>query len=196
MIAGDLTPAHAGRTVTYRGKTGLHSAVLVDVSETTSRDVRLHLHDIAQFERWFRRGEPIHLHAPTREDLTMTTTTDVVHHPKHYGADRFGIECIEFTCRMTGTPSNGFKYVFRHAEKGGVEDLRKALVYLAWADEDNVNPAVTAAAGVELKQLADQYLAPAMEAVDQVYRALLAILDGDYAVAGGFVARRIAELVA
>ncbi|MGW5107526.1 DUF3310 domain-containing protein [Nocardia sp. NPDC004123] len=31
---------------------------------------------------------------------------------------------------------NAFKYVWRHAEKNGNEDLRKAAVYLRWALED------------------------------------------------------------
>lgn len=67
--------------------------------------------------------------------------SDVVRHPKHYGAERFGIECIQLTRLMPFTIGNAVKYVWRHADKNNpIEDLRKAIVYLEWAAEDNVAP--------------------------------------------------------
>lgn len=65
---------------------------------------------------------------------------DAVHHPSHY-ADK-GIEVIDYI-RDTLTPDgfvdyclgNVIKYVSRWRKKGGVEDLKKAHVYLGWAIE-------------------------------------------------------------
>jgi len=64
-------------------------------------------------------------------------STDAVNHPAHYR--RAGIETIDYIRASLG---NGFgpycignvlKYVSRYREKGGVEDLSKARVYLDWA---------------------------------------------------------------
>lgn len=65
---------------------------------------------------------------------------DAVNHPNHY-ADK-GIEVIDYI-RDTLTPEefvgycngNVLKYVSRWQKKGGVEDLKKAAVYLGWAIE-------------------------------------------------------------
>mgnify|MGYP002525508906 CR=1 FL=1 len=62
---------------------------------------------------------------------------DKVNHPLHYCQG--GIECIE-AIKASMTP-NGFqdyckgnvlKYIWRWRDKAGVEDLRKASVYLNW----------------------------------------------------------------
>lgn len=63
---------------------------------------------------------------------------DAVNHPSHY-TDK-GIEVIDYI-RDTLTPDefvgyclgNVIKYVSRWRKKGGVEDLKKAQVYLGWA---------------------------------------------------------------
>lgn len=63
---------------------------------------------------------------------------DNVHSPAHY--TQGGIETIDFI-RAKLTPEefagyckgNALKYVSRATHKGGVEDLRKAGVYLGWA---------------------------------------------------------------
>lgn len=63
--------------------------------------------------------------------------SDPVNHPAHYSADRFGIECIEFTRHMSFNVGNAFKYIWRHLDKGTPrQDLEKALVYIGWAMED------------------------------------------------------------
>lgn len=62
---------------------------------------------------------------------------DVVHHPPHY-ADK-EIEVIDYIAD-TLTPEqyegycigNVIKYISRYRHKGGVEDLKKAQVYLGW----------------------------------------------------------------
>ena len=66
-----------------------------------------------------------------------TGEPDMVNHPPHYGAGRFGVECIEFTRLMPFCTGNAFKYVFRCEHKGKtVQDLEKARVYAYWAKEN------------------------------------------------------------
>ena len=63
-------------------------------------------------------------------------TKDNVQHPSHYTAG--GVECIDGIRAALGRgfgsycQGNILKYVWRYAHKGGVEDLRKAQVYLTW----------------------------------------------------------------
>ena len=62
---------------------------------------------------------------------------DAVNHPQHY--TKGGVECIDaIKASMTTEAFAGYckgnvmKYIFRYENKGGVEDLDKALVYLNW----------------------------------------------------------------
>lgn len=48
--------------------------------------------------------------------------------PQHYRSR--AVECIEFTERLNFCLGNAFKYVWRHREKNGLEDLKKAQWYL------------------------------------------------------------------
>ena len=64
-------------------------------------------------------------------------TNDAVQHPSHY--TQGGIECIDaIKASMTADgfcdycKGNISKYIWRWRDKGGVEDLRKASVYLDW----------------------------------------------------------------
>ena len=64
-------------------------------------------------------------------------TNDAVQHPSHY--TQGGIECIDaIRASMTADgfcdycKGNILKYIWRWRDKGGVEDLRKASVYLDW----------------------------------------------------------------
>lgn len=63
--------------------------------------------------------------------------TDPVTKPAHY--QRAGIETIDYIRATLGDGfeayciGNVLKYVSRYREKGGIEDLRKAQVYLGWA---------------------------------------------------------------
>lgn len=71
--------------------------------------------------------------------------SDSVMNPKHYC--KGGVECIDaIRSSMKKEAFVGFckgnviKYVFRYEEKNGVEDLKKAQVYLGWmieAEESN-----------------------------------------------------------
>lgn len=80
----------------------------------------------------------------------MQLMSDNINHPSHYTSG--GIECID-AIRASMSPrgfidyckGNVIKYVFRWEHKGGVEDLKKAQVYLGWAieaaDKLNATPA-------------------------------------------------------
>lgn len=62
--------------------------------------------------------------------------SDSVNHPSHYCAGR--VECIEGIKAALGDEfpaycqGNVLKYVWRWKFKGGLEDLKKAQVYLRW----------------------------------------------------------------
>ena len=62
---------------------------------------------------------------------------DNVNHPNHYTTG--GIECIQ-AIKASMSPEeyqgylkgNALKYLWRFRHKNGVEDLRKAQIYLGW----------------------------------------------------------------
>lgn len=56
--------------------------------------------------------------------------TDMVNHPPHYTSHKSGIECIQVTEHMNFCLGNAIKYIWRADQKGGAEDLRKAIFYL------------------------------------------------------------------
>ena len=65
---------------------------------------------------------------------------DAVHHPAHYC--KGGVECIAAIKASMSKEAfagyckgNALKYLWRYEDKGGVESLRKALVYLNWLIE-------------------------------------------------------------
>ena len=65
---------------------------------------------------------------------------DAVQHPSHYC--KGGIECIDaIRASMSKKEFAGYckgnclKYIWRYKDKGGIEDLRKAAVYLNWLIE-------------------------------------------------------------
>lgn len=69
-----------------------------------------------------------------------TTKSDTVMHPSHYCQG--GIECIKaIEASMTSEEFQGYckgnvmKYIWRFREKNGLEDLKKARVYLEWMIE-------------------------------------------------------------
>ena len=76
-----------------------------------------------------------------KNDRTKSSTnTDAVNHPNHYCQG--GIECIKaIEASMTPEEFQGYckgnvmKYIWRFREKNGLEDLKKAQVYLGWMIE-------------------------------------------------------------
>lgn len=65
-----------------------------------------------------------------------TYVNDPVNHPKHYNnssakcACGRPIECIDITRHMGFCLGNAVKYIWRYADKNGLEDLKKAAWYL------------------------------------------------------------------
>lgn len=64
-----------------------------------------------------------------------TSTNDNVNHPPHYGTGNF--ECIDVMIETQGKEAvmdfcvcNAFKYIYRHNNKNGIEDVKKAKWYL------------------------------------------------------------------
>ena len=73
-------------------------------------------------------------------DFGEVKIEDKVNHPSHY--TRGGIECIDaIRASMISDEFEGYckgnvlKYLWRWRDKGGTEDLHKALVYLTWLIE-------------------------------------------------------------
>ena len=54
--------------------------------------------------------------------------------PSHYR--QHAHECIEFTMHLNFNLGNAFKYIWRHKEKNGREDLEKAIWYLERQRDD------------------------------------------------------------
>jgi hypothetical protein len=73
------------------------------------------------------------------------TEHDAVNHPSHYTAG--GIECIEAlkaaTTGLNGIKAvcvaNAIKYLWRHAHKNGIEDLKKSIWYIQRLIEEYEN---------------------------------------------------------
>lgn len=73
-------------------------------------------------------------------EVPAITKPDMVNHPSHYTAG--GIECIK-AIEASMSPEgfqdyckgNVIKYTWRHRFKNGLEDLKKARVYLNWMIE-------------------------------------------------------------
>ena len=68
-------------------------------------------------------------------DTKMAPPNDPVNHPKHY--TQGGVECIDGIASCIGPDSfsdfcrgNAMKYIWRFKDKGGSEDIRKAIWYL------------------------------------------------------------------
>lgn len=66
--------------------------------------------------------------------------TDNVNHPKHY-EDSTSLECIEAMEVAFGTEhtawwscQTAFKYLWRHKNKNGEEDVHKAKWYIDWVE--------------------------------------------------------------
>lgn len=70
------------------------------------------------------------------EKATLTrTVNDNVNHPSHYETGKF--ECIDVMLETQGLEAvknfcicNAFKYIYRHNNKNGLEDVKKAKWYL------------------------------------------------------------------
>lgn len=111
--------------------------------------------------------------------------TDVIRHPHHYGIGRFTCECIDITRHLSFNAGNAFKYVFRHAEKNGVQDVNKAELYLRWAIDDGVEPWLPGKRDLVRDLVAEHIQTPLQSGEhDPVYGALVEIgMHGNYETA-------------
>lgn len=71
----------------------------------------------------------------SEEESDFASTNDNVNHPSHYETGNF--ECIDVMIETQGKEAvmdfcicNAFKYIYRHNNKNGVEDIKKAKWYL------------------------------------------------------------------
>lgn len=121
---------------------------------------------------------------------------DPVNHPSHYTSPRFGVECIDFTRRMTGLAANAFKYIWRHQEKGKLEDLRKAAVYLGWMIEDQCSCAYSPSQAGAILELFHQHMAGVLldGTLNEVYMALADLVFDNPEKALDRVQARIKEM--
>ena len=88
------------------------------------------------------RDFPMWKRKPTDAELTQTAEDmkpDNVNHPTHYTSG-CGFECIEMMEMVFGKEAvidycvvNAFKYIWRHKQKNGTEDIAKAEWYLKYA---------------------------------------------------------------
>ena len=72
--------------------------------------------------------------------------SDNVNSPKHYQLEGLNIEVIDIIKSVLGSDKfegycrgNVIKYIMRADEKNGLEDLKKARVYLNWEIESKEN---------------------------------------------------------
>lgn len=70
-----------------------------------------------------------------KDILEMSGETDNVNHPSHYETGKY--QCIDVMEETQGTEAvkdfcicNAFKYIYRHSNKNGLEDVKKAVWYL------------------------------------------------------------------
>lgn len=101
---------------------------------------------------------------------------DLVNHPPHYGKGRFGIECITLTRHLTFCAGNAVKYIWRWQEKGGLEDLEKAIVYLGWAHDDGV-PAILPGSRLLVQRMVAYYIEPAISPAEAYSAIPLVVVD-------------------
>jgi hypothetical protein len=66
---------------------------------------------------------------PEQEVNDLVRYKDAIN-PPHYKEHPSGIECIQITEHMNFCCGNAVKYIWRHAMKGGKQDLEKAIWYL------------------------------------------------------------------
>jgi hypothetical protein len=65
----------------------------------------------------------------------LIKTTDEVNHPEHYTSGKYEtIDIIKDSVDdyKSYVHGNIIKYILRYKKKGGVQDLKKAQVYLSW----------------------------------------------------------------
>ena len=112
----------------------------------TYRDPNVRCESCAKFAKQCAVDDPTAQVADCPEYVVKITPLpnipkpDMVNHPSHY--TQGGIECIK-AIEASMTPKgfqdyckgNVLKYIWRWRDKAGIEDLKKAQVYLGWLIE-------------------------------------------------------------
>lgn len=63
--------------------------------------------------------------------MAQIASEDAVNHPKHYGQNSKGIECIDVVEELSFNTGNAIKYLWRAGYKGDIiEDLKKSVWYI------------------------------------------------------------------
>lgn len=91
------------------------------------------------YDKWYTMYKQWVAESSLTED---TKAENLVEHPSHYNQDG-GIECIDAIKASLGKDGfvdyckgNCLKYLWRYKHKNGIEDLKKAKVYLTWMIEE------------------------------------------------------------
>lgn len=92
--------------------------------EQAAKDYETHCKETA--DRKYKEDEERYF-KQWNKDVNQFNT---VKRPKHYNSHPSGIECIQVAEHMNFNLGNAFKYIWRADEKGGIEDLEKAIMYL------------------------------------------------------------------
>ena len=104
-------------------------------SEDVKTDTREVVEQHGEDNTYCTRYNPMDEIAESAEKYLETVKPDLVNRPAHYTSG--GIECIDAMQAAFGDEAvkdfclcNAFKYLWRHWQKNGVEDLKKARWYL------------------------------------------------------------------
>jgi len=55
---------------------------------------------------------------------------DDVKNPAHYTNHQSGVECWDISCHMSSSLAQAFQYIWRFDDKGGIQDLEKAVKWI------------------------------------------------------------------
>lgn len=109
--------------------------VIEENSPTIAEIVEKHGEDVKPKRRTLGASNPTEDMTEYVEKYLEAVKPDPVNHPAHYTSG--GIECIDAMQAAFGAEvvkdfclCNAFKYLWRHRNKNGVEDLKKARWYL------------------------------------------------------------------
>lgn len=94
---------------------------------------REHFHNVVleQMPPRTRYGKkPAGNHIALGDKMSPEEHFDPINHPRHYTQHPSGVECIQITRHMNFNVGNAIKYLWRHSEKNGIEDLKKARWYI------------------------------------------------------------------
>jgi hypothetical protein len=66
----------------------------------------------------------------TADQVFSEQDYDIVANPSHHTSHQSGVECWDISCHMSGSLAQAFQYVWRLGDKGGVQDLERAIKWI------------------------------------------------------------------